>query len=790
MFSAEHMLRPIDITRLVGGWLDNPRTAQTITCARHVEALEPRYAPIPAAVHPLLQDALKKRDITQLYTHQAEAIDSACAGKHTVLVTPTASGKSFCFHLPVLSDMLDNPDSRAIFLYPTKALTADQYSGLHGLIEQLRVPGPGPGETHPADIKTFTFDGDTPADARVAVREMGQIVLTNPDMLHAGILPHHTKWLKLFRNLKWVVLDELHAYKGIFGSHLGNVIRRLKRICAFHGSNPTFICASATIANPRAHAQRLLEEEVTLVNRSGAPRAARHVLFVNPPVVNRQLGIRRSYIKVARQVVTDLVTQGVPTICFVLSRLNVELLVKYVREELTRRHMNPDVVQGYRGGYLPLRRRRIEAGLRSGQIKCVVATNALELGIDVGELTACVIAGYPGSVASVWQQSGRAGRRHGESLTVLIGRSTALDQYVMSNPDYFFDNSPEEARIDADNLIVLVDHVKCAAFELPFKTGETYGALTAQDTLEVLQHLEAHGVLHRAGELFHWMNRSYPANHVSLRRVEAENFTVIELEPGHGDRTKVIAEVDFKSTHTTLYEHAIYNLDGEQYQVERLDYENHKAYVRKVVPDYFTYAHVNFKVQVLATDVVADVADFGEVLVTEKVVGFKKVKFDTHENVGYGEVHLPEVQMHTTATWITVAETLIAKFELGRERIVDALRGVGNALHTVAMLRVMCTRGDLGLVVDEPEDTGPRLYLYDNVPGGVGFAERIQQIAEVVLAGAYDLIARCPCSEGCPSCVGAQKLPDRHSKTLPLRLIKGLLGEDMSAAAAAARVLH
>ena len=756
------------ITQLIGHWLDTPAMAETITEARRLEPEEPHFAPFPAGLEPRLTAALKAKGIERLYSHQAEAIDSAIRGDHTVLVTPTASGKSLCFSAPVLSDLMSEPEGRALFLYPTKALTQDQYSGLHALIEECE-----------ADIRTFTFDGDTPADARRAVRDMGQIVLTNPDMLHAGILPHHTKWLKLFRNLRWVVLDELHAYKGVFGSHLCNVIRRLKRICAFHGSNPTFICASATIANPRQHAERLLEVPVQIVDKSGAPRAARHVVFVNPPVVNRQLGIRRSYLHVARRVAADLLERDIPTIVFVMSRLNVELIVKYLREDLARLRLDTNLVQGYRGGYLPLRRRRIERGLRSGEVRGVVATNALELGIDVGDLSACVIAGYPGSVASVWQQSGRAGRRDGESLTVMVARSTAMDQYVAQNPDYFFGRSPEEARIDGDNLFVLVDHIKCAAFELPFVSGERFGQMSAEETTSVLDHLARHRVIHRAGDHYHWMDRSYPANHVSLRRVEAENFTVIDVDFRNTGVQKIVAEVDFRSAHTTLYEHAIYNLDGDQYQVETLDYENHKAYVRRVEPDYFTYAHVNSKVAVLAEDGRNAVAVHGEVLVSRKVVGFKKVKFQTHENVGYGEVHLPEIEMHTTGTWVTVPEQLIRDLDVSREKVVDALRAVGRALHTVSVLRMMCARGDIGQATDEPENSGPRLYLYDNIPGGVGFAARLCELAEPLLAGARALIDQCPCEAGCPSCVGASSQLTGGLGPLPVRLIDGLLGKDV-----------
>jgi DEAD/DEAH box helicase domain-containing protein len=756
------MSRNSEIIQVLSNWLNNPQTKECITEARYIEATAGQYQALPTFLNPLLRAALKRQGIDQLYSHQAQAIEAACRGQNTLLVTPTASGKSLCFHLPVLNDLMANPNGRALYLFPTKALTQDQYAGLHDLIEQCE-----------AAIKTFTFDGDTPADARRAVREMGHVVLTNPDMLHSGVLPHHTRWLKLFRNLRWVIIDEVHSYKGVFGSHLANVIRRLKRICAFHGSNPTFVMASATIANAQEFGERLIEEKITVVDKSGAPQAAKHMLFVNPRVVNRQLGIRRSALKTARDFARDLITRQIPTIVFVQSRLNVEILVKYLRQDLSARHHNPELVQGYRGGYLPSHRRRIEAGLRAGKIQCVVATNALELGIDVGELSACVIVGYPGSVASVWQQSGRAGRRSGESLTVLVGRSTALDQYVVETPDYFFGRSPEEVRIDPDNVFILLDHVKCAAFELPFEVGERFGTMSAVATTEVLEHLQRHGVLHRAGKQFHWMDRSFPANHVSLRRVHSENFAVIDLGGNTDGTAQVIAEVDFHSAHTTLHEHAIYNLDGVQYQVEKLDYENHKAYVRRVDNDYFTYAHSHFRVQVLATDATAAHASHGEVLVALKVVGFKKVKFQTHENIGYGEVHLPEVEMHTTATWLTVPNAVINK--VGREAAVDALRGLGCALHTMATLRMMCASRDIGLTVDEPEEGGPRLYLYDNIPGGIGFAERLFQLNAQLLAGAKELIARCSCSKGCPSCIGANKTDVGNAKTICLKLVDALL---------------
>jgi DEAD/DEAH box helicase domain-containing protein len=592
-------------------------------------------------------------------------------------------------------------------------------------------------------------------------------------MLHSGVLPHHTRWVKLFENLRFVVIDELHTYRGVFGSHVAHVLRRLRRIARFYGSDPQFICCSATIANPQELASRLTGLDMSLVGRSGAPTGEQNLVCYNPPVVNAQLGIRAGVVKSSTRIAADLITSGVSTIVFAGSRLHVEVILKYLREALAKEKLSPDLVQGYRGGYLPLRRRRIEAGLRSGAVRGVVATNALELGVDIGSLDACVIAGYPGSIASLWQQSGRAGRRGGRSLTVYVARSSALDQYLVNHPDQLLSSAPEHARINPRNLFVLVDHMKCASFELPFEPGESYADLAPEETVEVLQHLERNGVLHESQGRYHWMARVFPAHSVNLRGSSEENFVVIEVPTD-----RVLAEVDFRSAHTTLHDHAIYNVDSDQYQVERLDYDNHKAYVRRVQPDYYTTAMTHTRVSVLDEEDAGSqgeiVVAHGEVLVSRRVVGFKKLRFHTHENVGYGEITLPDQEMHTTACWITLAQGTLAALPFHRDTCVDGLRALSHALHTTATIRLMCAGSDIGRAMGdesaanrvagapmrpiEPhrtEDFDPTVFLYDNMPGGVGLAPEIHDRMGELVARAVDLLDGCGCeARGCPSCLG------------------------------------
>ncbi|MGI5837077.1 MAG: DEAD/DEAH box helicase [Chloroflexota bacterium] len=731
----------MNLTQVVDSFLAS-EFAGCVTAHRRLPAREAVYAPFPQGTDPRLISVLRDRGIQSLYSHQAEALAHVQSGRNLVVVTPTASGKTLCYNVPVLDAILKQPETRALYLFPTKALSQDQLAELHGLVEALDV-----------DIKTYTYDGDTPGTARRIIRSAGHIVVTNPDMLHAGILPHHSKWVKLFENLRYVVIDELHTYRGVFGSHLGNLLRRLQRVCRHYGSDPQFICCSATIANPKELAERLLEEPVELVDRSGAPAGARDVIFYNPPVINRQLGIRRSALLEARRIAERfLVPNDIQTILFSRSRLSVEVLLTYMREAALRCKKPEWTVRGYRGGYLPNERRAIERGIREGNIRTVVSTNALELGIDIGGLEASVLVGYPGTIASSWQQMGRAGRRRGESLALFIASSDPLDQYIVGHPDYFFDQSPESGLVNPDNLLVMMDHLKCAAFELPFWDGEPFGTLPVG---EMLEYLGEERVLHHARDRWYWMSEAFPAESVGLRAAARENFVIVDTTD---PQVRVIGEVDRFSAPMLIHEEAIYLHGSEQYQVERLDYENKKAYVRHVDVDYYTDANLAVNLAVLEEfdQSVEGVAtrSHGEVNVTALATIFKKIKFDTHENIGSGPIHLPEESMHTTAYWLTLLPE--ATREMGKDALQAGLLGLANALGIVATVMLMCDRRDLRTAVEvsSPHTGAPTIYLYEAYPGGVGFSEKLYRMHGTLLEEVQRLIAACDCERGCPSCVG------------------------------------
>ncbi len=755
---------------VLGGWLESDRVRPCFAAERDYAAQGASVAPLPDSLHPTLVAALRARGIDQLYSHQARAFEIAKKKRSFVVSTPTASGKSLCFHLPVLDALLRDPNARAIYFFPTKALARDQEASVR---ELMRSSGGG--------VPIVTYDGDTPGDARRAAREKSQIIVTNPDMLHSGILPHHTAWARTFQSLDFVIVDELHTYRGIFGSHVANVIRRLMRVAAFHGKKPRLLGATATIGNPREHAARLFgmnEDDVELIGDSGAPRGERKFFFYNPPVVNEELGIRASYVKQTVSLAADLVRARVPTIVFGPSRNSVEMMLKYLREKVcgaAGERIAPDAIMAYRGGYLPEQRRDIERRLRSGEILCVVATNALELGIDVGGLDAVVCASYPGSVAAMWQRFGRAGRRGTLSMCVLVACSAPLDQFLAREPEFLLGANVEEARIDPDNVEVLVQHLKCAAFELPFAQGDAFGELGVSETREALDFLASHRVLHESGGAYHWADDAYPANNVSLRSIGWDNVVIVDL-----DHDRVLAELDFPAAHTMLHDQAIYQHDGETWQVERFDYENHKAYVRKVKPDYFTTAMTHTKVSILEIEEEEEknlrpTLAWGDVSVVEKVVGYKKIKFQTHENTGYGEVHLPEMQMHTTSFWVRLGEGARDLAGVGTAQRIDGLRGVGVAFEIVATLSLMCDPRDLGVHVDDGRSDAtsgnvgdPILFLYEHVPGGTGLAERMFAMRVELFARAERLVASCSCKSGCPSCVGPVVGEDRKRATAAL----------------------
>ena len=775
------------LDRLVPGRVpdlpDNPDGH--VTAVRRMPPVPAEYAPFPEGLDGRLVQALQARGVSQLYTHQAAAIGHALAGRHVVVITPTASGKTLCYNAPVMHSILQDPSSRALYLFPTKALAQDQLAELQGLCEHMA------GSTG-EEIGVYTYDGDTPQDARRAIRSRAHLVLSNPDMVHSGILPHHPRWAKLFENLRYVVIDELHAYRGVFGSHLCNVLRRLRRICRHYGSNPVFLCSSATIANPRELAERLTEQPFELVERSGAPRGEKFFIFVNPPVVNHQLGIRRSYLSETRRVAAEFLKRNLQLIVFAQSRLSTEILTTYLKDDFEGQAGEPERIRGYRGGYLPLRRREIEKGLREGAVRAVVSTNALELGIDIGALDVCVMAGYPGTIAATWQRAGRAGRRASRSAAVMVASSAPLDQFMVRNPSYFFDASPERALIDPDNLHILVDHVKCAAFELPFSTSEEFGCRTAnvleaeagggsllQDVLDILAE---QGLVHRAGGgsddpdaepvegQWNWTSESYPADAVSLRSVSSDNFIIVDTthEP------RVIGETDFTSGPSTLHEKAIYIVEGALFQVEKLDFEGRKAYVRAIDCDYYTDAITYNRVTIIDTFSEPAVRSHGEVHVVSRVVGFKKIKFYTNENIGSGELDLPEQQMHTTSYWLTVPAELMNVLPFASDDRRDGIVGLSFAMRQVAQLLLMCDAHDIGISIDT-EESSPRIFIYDNYPGGIGFSAPLYRVHDELTTATRRLIAECPCENGCPGCVGPIGNTGPLAKTAALRILDLLL---------------
>ncbi len=755
----------MNVDQLIGRLKSDPSFMECVTEWRTLPATEGCYLPLPESMDERIKEVLRARGIHRLYTHQAECYQLAQEKKDFVVVTPTASGKTLCYNLPVVSTILQNEDARALYLFPTKALSADQVSGLYEMIEALGV-----------NIKAYTYDGDTQGAARKAIRQAGHIVVTNPDMLHANILPHHTKWVKLFENLKYIVIDEIHTYRGVFGSHLANVLRRLLRLCAFYGSHPQFILCSATIANPVELAQQLTGRTIEAVTKNGAPTGERHFVFYNPPVVNRQLGIRRGVVNEVKRIGENLLRNEIPTIIFTKSRLQVEVITRHFKECVRNAYGFTDRVRGYRGGYLPSERRDIERGLREGHVDMVVSTNALELGIDIGSLTACILCGYPGTIASTWQQAGRAGRRKDTALTIMVASSAPLDQYIIQNPDYFFEASPENALVQPNNLYVLLSHIKCSAYELPFEEDETFGDVT--DTSQFLAYLSENNILRHLDGKYYWMEEELPSGEISLRSAKTENFVIIDItNPAHH---RVIGEMDRYTVPMLLHENAIYMHDARMYQVEQLDMDTCKAYIKAVDTDYYTDADLNISLHIL--DDLEEKAlpcgaglTLGELRVSTIVKMFKKFKLDTHETVGFGEVRLPQTDLHTVGMWWTIPNSISMRYT--NDALQGALLGVANLLSIVAPLYLMCAPRDINVVyqVKAPITDKPTIFLYDAYPGGIGLSEKAYQMQELLLEHALQIAQGCACEQGCPSCVGPVIEVGEQGKLDAIALLKELL---------------
>jgi DEAD/DEAH box helicase domain-containing protein len=736
------------LTDIIGSLRSDPAFLRRVT---HWEVVPPRegdFAEIPPEVDGRIRDALASRGITRLYSHQVETFRAVRFGTNVVLVSPTASGKTLAYNLPVLQALLEDPQAKALYLFPTKALSQDQQAELNETVLGGEIP-----------VKVFTYDGDTPGSIRISAREEGRIIITNPDMLHTGILPNHPKWIKVLSGLRFIVIDEMHTYRGVFGSHMTNVIRRLKRIAAFYGTKPVFICCSATIGNPHELAQKILEEEVTLVDRNGSPSGERHFVLYNPPLVDAVQGIRRGVVLESQSIATRLLKAGVKTIVFARSRIRTELIAQYIRDSLKNFYTDNHgiKVESYRGGYLPNERRAIEKGLRDGSIQGVVSTNALELGIDIGGLDASVMAGFPGSIASSWQQAGRAGRRAAVSLSILVASSSPTDQFIIRHPEYFFSRSPESGQIDPGNLFIQTDHLKCAVFELPFADGEPFG----EGSAELLQFLAEQGVIRHAGKKWYWADRSYPAENVSLRTSTPENIVIVDATQG---RNEVIGEMDVPSAKLLIFDNAIYIHLGDQFVVRSLDLANKRCYVESADTDYYTDSIVKTDIKVLHQDEEGAAAGvrtvLGDILVRTQATKFKKLKYHTHENIGYGDITLPADEMHTRSAVLLFGEG----YEAGRlfSALPEPQKGVvmrrlGNLAKTVAPVFLLCDPQDLGVSerVRDPHFDCPCLYVYDQYPGGIGLSDGFIKELARILRGAAEQVEQCPCQSGCPSCVGA-----------------------------------
>ena len=863
----------MSLSDVLNAFRRDPSFMRCVTAWERIPARPARVVPWPAMLDPRLVVAACERGVDRPYTHQAQAVEAALAGEHVVLSTSTASGKTLAYNLPVLNTLLDDARACALYLFPTKALAHDQISNLQSLIAGL-----------PSPVAVRPYDGDTPSSHRPAVRREARLLVTNPDMLHIGILPHHTRWARLFGNLRYVVLDELHIYRGIFGGHVANVLRRLRRVCRFYGSDPRFVCTSATIANPRELAERLVEAPVVLVDDDGSPQGDKHFILYNPPLVDQQLGIRRSSVLAARDIAARFLHAGVQTIVFARARLTTEVLLGYLRDAVTAEGRDPQAIQGYRGGYLPNERRAIERGLRAGMVRGVVATNALELGVDIGQLSSCVMTGYPGTIASTWQQAGRAGRRTGTSAAVLVASALPLDQYLVTHPRYFFGRPVEQALLDSDNLAVLSNHLACAAFELPFKAGESFGNF--EDAGVVLDVLAEEDVLHRSNGRYTWIGEGYPAGRLSLRTGDPDNVVIQDVSAGP---PRVIGQMDRPSVPVLLHEGAVYLHGGETYVVESLGWEEGIAQVQSADLDYYTRTSSTTDVRVLevlrstpphllisssthlpkkANEERADeyarvVHACGELLVTTRATGYRKIRRYTHETLAWAPIDLPEQELHTIGYWLALSEKITTQLQESgvlpppvdyglnwhtqrdaarardgyrcrrcgaperEERQHDvhhvtpfrefgylpgvndfyklanrlgnlitlcqtchrraerargargALNGLAYLLRNLAPLHLMCDPGDLGSVVQArtPETGSPTVTLYDRAPGGAGLSARLYELHDELLAAALDVVRRCPCSDGCPGCVGPAGDVEPGAKSLTRQLLEAIVGK-------------
>jgi DEAD/DEAH box helicase domain-containing protein len=740
----------------------------------HVEHIPRRQARSAPLRHPLpeaLQDCLSEHGLFPLYSHQAEAINFAREGKNVMVATSSASGKTLCYNAPVMEAILTEPRSCALYLFPTKALAQDQLRSLNELFcPALFRAG-----------EVTTFDGDTPQIERADIRKRARVVLTNPDMLHLGILPNHQQWSRLLRRLKYVVIDEAHTYRGVFGSHVAGVMRRLRRICQYYGSNPQFICCSATIANPGEHARELAGLPFEVVAQDGSPHGGKDFVFWNPPLIDQARSVRRSANGEASNLFAELVSRDIRTLTFVRTRQLTEVIYNYTKRKLAEIGSGlAKKIKPYRAGYLPRERRQIERELFSGQLTGVVATTALELGIDIGDLEATVLTGYPGSIASTWQQAGRSGRSKEKALSFLIGLDNPLDQYFMRHPDFLFGKNFENALVNPDNPYILRAHLLCAAWEFPLTNSdeEFFGPALLQE----IPALAEQGLLReRRGRWYVSPSIIYPAQGVNIRSTSGENFAIMDISTA-----SLLETIESSVALFQIFPGAIYLHQGESYLVESLDLAARTAHARPVTVNYYTQdkeitdLHI---IKVMAEKSCGGIKVYlGEVEVTTTVVGFKKLAHFTEEVIGEEPLDLPPQHFPTVALWFDMPPGMAARLATDQLDFAGGLHATEHAAIAILPLFALCDRNDIGGVSTplHPDTGKPQVFIYDAYPGGIGIAEKGFDLVEELWQTTLSAIKECPCEEGCPSCIQSPKCGNNNKpldKKAAQVLLEGLLKE-------------
>ena len=732
----------MNVTQFLELLKNSDKYQEQIVHIEHLPSREAQYGDnldLPSC----LWRVLAEMGISELYTHQVDVIEAVHSGRNVVIVTDTASGKTLGYNLPVLQAFLERPQNCALYIFPTKALSQDQLR----VVRSFAEISPEIDAALDAEI----YDGDTPKWRRRNIRQTVNLLLSNPDMLHLGILPHHSMWSRFFENLRYVVLDEMHTYRGIFGSNVANVMRRLRRICSYYGSEPQFICCSATIANPAELAEKLIGRTVELIDNDGSPKGAKHFVFWNPPYIDETKSWRRSPNTEAQELMTNLITNRIQTIAFTRARVVAELIYRYVRDSLHQIERElVDSIRAYRAGYLPKDRREIEKALFSGQLLGVTSTTALELGIDIGSLDACLLVGFPGTIASLWQQAGRAGRQSDDSLAVLIAHNEPVEQFIMRHPEYIFEKSPENAIIDPENIYVLVEHLRCAAYEIPM--SEHDGFFFGDLTLPLLDLLCEYGDLTQIRDRCYWAQDSYPAAETDIRAISNESYRIID-----GSTGELLGSVDYVNGLAMVYPGAIYMHEGETYIVHELSLEEKEAIVEPVDVDYYTQPcfreHISIDTEKEEKNRPDYQVKLGEVTVTRKTVGFTRIKFYSLENLGYEELELPEQNLKTIALWIIPSTEILEEVKSRELKPEEGLEGIKNVLAVVLPIYVMADSQSIRGKVQRLPSGETAIFIYDAYPGGLGFAEKGYELIEEIISHAYQIIAECDCSDGCPSCV-------------------------------------